>query len=37
MRYELFTEGDRICDFSVDCYHSSYWKVVFVFYAKFAT
>ena len=34
MRYELKTKVYRICDFSMDCYHPSKWKVVFVIDAK---
>ena len=34
MRYELKTKVHRIYDFSVYCYHPSYWKVVFVIDAK---
>ena len=34
MRYELKTKVYRICDFSMDCYHPSKQKVVFVIDAK---
>ena len=34
MRYELKTKVYTICDFSVDCHHPSYWKVVLVIDAK---
>ena len=34
VRYGLKTNVYKICDFSIDCYHPSYQKVVFVTNAK---